>query len=140
MFNNISWASYWSALTVTAVLYYVYVLRTHFREVIFQRLKFKRVAAAAGSSKKFSSVTINDEDPGAVQSLIHEISASLDNAAKVKAERSEIIFGLQQIVKKYPGIKATDYQSAITQLIISESEEKCAVHLSGEEARRVWVE
>ncbi len=138
MVNNISWGSYWSVLIILTVIYYAYVLWVYYRSDIFQRLAVQKAIAPASPLTTFSQDQSKDELFPVVQSFTSEMSAYLEQASYARAAKNEIIFGLQQIAKKHPGIKDSQYQPAINSLIIFESKDKCAVSLSEEEVGQVW--
>ena len=132
MINNISWGSYWSALTVLLFLYYAYVLLRYYRKDIYARV-------AASPSIQLDREVENETSLPIVQALTDEVTAYLDQASNAGAKKQEIVFALQQITLKHRSLKNSDYQSAINSLIQFECKDKCAIHLSEEEIRQVWM-
>ena len=132
MFNNISWGGYWSVLSILVVIYYLYVFLVYYRNDIRNFQTIKKVG-------HFQHETGDEGILHMVQSLIDEVTAYLYQAAQGAAIKQEIIFAMQQIIKKYPGIKFTPHENNINNLIQSECKDKCAIVLSAEEIKQVWI-
>ena len=145
MFNNISWTSYWSVLSVLTIIYYAYVLLVYYRSDLRNRLAGKISHSSVGhfppsqplTQHQSHRVSGEDELFPAVQSLTDEMKAYLEQAGH--ALKEEIIFGLQKIFKKYRVLLNSSYQEAIENLLLLECETKSAVHLSDEEIKQVWM-
>jgi hypothetical protein len=145
MVNNITWGSYWSVLIVCTIIYYAYVLLVNYRSDLRKRLAGKPSSLSAGHfqpappiiKQQSHSESGEDELFPVVQSLTDEMTAYLEQAGH--AVKDEIIFGLQQIFKKYRVILNSAYQDAIEKLLLFECENKNAVHLSDAEIKQVWM-
>ena len=133
MINNISWGSYWSALTVLLFLYYGYVLIRYYRKDLYGRV------VASSSSIQMGKEVENETPLPIVHALTDEITAYLEQASNAGAKKQEIVFALQQIALKHKSLKNSEFQSAINSLIQFECKDKCAIHLSEEEIRQVWM-
>ena len=132
MINNISWGSYWSALTVLLIIYYGYVLLRYYRKDIGGRL-------AASPSIQMDREVKNETSLPIVQALTDEITAYLEQASNAGTKKLEIVFALKQIALKHKSLRNSEYQSALNSLIQFECKEKCAIHLSEEEIGQVWM-
>ena len=132
MINNISWGSYWSALTVLLFIYYAYVLLRYYRKDIYGRMASSSSIQRGKEFESESSLPI-------VQGFTDEITAYLEQASYGGAIKQEIVFALQQIALKYKSLKNSEYQTAVDSLIQLECGNKCAIHLSEEEIRQVWM-
>jgi hypothetical protein len=144
MINNISWASYWTALTILLCLYYAGVLALFYLPEIRQLFSARRKLSPVGLStgQDFDGHASEEETaelPVEVQSFASEMAAFLDQAKYAGTIKDEILFGTQQILKKYPTLKGSNYQEGINKLLEFEAKSKCAVHLSQEELRQVWL-
>jgi hypothetical protein len=137
MFNNISWSSYWSVLIVLVILYYIQIGWAYYRREIFRPFPGNKPVKTATSSS--SELSADDQIFPVVQSFTHEVTAYLEQASQGKSVKNELIYGLRQIARKYPGIQHCSYRSALDQLIEFESKDKCAVALSEEEISQVWL-
>jgi hypothetical protein len=132
MINNISWGSYWSALTVLLIIYYGYVLLRYYRKDLYGRM-------VASPSIQMGKEVEGEISLPIVQGLTDEITAYLEQASNAGTKKQEIVFALQQIVLKHKSLKNSEYQSAVNSLIQFECKEKCAIHLSEEEIGQVWM-
>jgi hypothetical protein len=147
MFNNISWASYWSALFIATTIYYTYVLIVYYRSDIFSWLNnrtrgFPATHSPAESLANHLQETqqINDEKiMRIVQSFTDEVTAYLEQAARARSLKPEIIFALKQITKKFGSIKDTPYENVVNSLLQFEVASKCGIDLSEAEIRQVWL-
>lgn len=136
MINNISWGDYWFTLLILTLIYYVYVLLVYYRSNLVRRIQ----PAFFSRRPEVSSSSDDDELLPVVQSLTDEMIAYLEQASKADAVKPEIIFALQRIAKKYKEVKESPYQSSVNRLLQFECENKCAVHLSEEEIKQVWMD
>lgn len=147
MLNNISWGSYWTALTILAILYYALIVLLFYWHDLQQMLSAKGRLLTSGSSQSgdFAKEGISNNDDGndlpvEVQSFTQEVGAYLEQAKYAGALKEEILFGAKQILKKYPSLKSSEYQEGINNLLLFESKNKCAIHLNNEELRQVWLD
>lgn len=135
MMNNISWGSYWSVVIICVILYYGYVLLVYYRSDLTKRFQPAPQVARELNQKESSENSLLP----AVISMTDEMKAWLEQIANTGATKPEIIFGLQQIAKKYK-IKDSPYQNyAVKSLLEFENKNKSVVHLSEEEFRQVWM-
>ena len=129
MLHSISWGSYWSALLILLIIYYGYVALKYYSGQLFQKQGAQR-----------------NEDPETddallpeVRSLTDEITAYCQQAAQTNAVKPEIIYALQRIIKKYPSIINSAYQSSVSKLLRLECHDQCGLHLDEMELKQVWM-
>ena len=147
MVNNISWGSYWSALTTMVIIYYAYVILVYYRDDLRNRLAGKNGRLSAGSfqptllkvDNQEHSVRGGDEVLPVLQSITDEMVAYLGQASYAKAGKTDIIFALQQIARKYEMIEISSHRQAVNKVVQFECKDRCAVHLSEEEIKQVWM-
>ena len=133
MLNNISWGSYWSALTVLLFFYYAYLLLRYYRKDIAGRL--------AITPRIQLDKEIEDGTPSTIiQAINDEIIAYLEQASHERTMKQELVFALRKIALKYKSVRNSQYLSAINNLIHVECGNKCGIHLSEEEIRQVWMD
>lgn len=128
MLNHISWASYWKALAIILFCYYVYIFWINRTRL----LQYKPVVTP---------------DLPSLDDLLHpqavacnsELTAYLEQVALTKPSKKEILFGIHKVIKHYPMLQETVYQPAISKWITFEARDKCAIHLSNEDIRQVWL-
>jgi hypothetical protein len=148
MFNTISWHSYWEWLAVITGLYYVIVYVLCFRRdgaVLLSRKAFTRPTEniSFATSQPTIDPALEEEQDRAeaamVYACIDEIKALFEQLKSSKGVKSEILHALQQLLVKYPALKASGYQKAIATVINSQCEHICAIRLSKEEVDHVWM-
>lgn len=145
MENNISWSSYWSALISLTLIYYAYVLLVFYRHELRNLLtgKIKKMPTGVLQPSLPIMEHNNPVESGgdalfhSAQSLADETLAYLEQSGH--GVKEEILFGLQQIFKKHRIILNSTYQHAMENLLLSECEAKCAIHLTEEEVKQVWM-
>lgn len=140
MLNNISWDSYWTVLTITSIVYYIFTGWFYYRHDILRQLAGKRAPAAASLTTPSFSQFIEDPILPVVHACMEEITAYLEQAAYIRLEKTELLNGLKLIAKKYPAICQSSYQAPVEKMIQFELKEKCAVALHVEEIRKLWIE
>ena len=138
MLNNISWGSYWTAMTILCLIYYVYILVAYFGGDL-KKLAISR-SSAAPKNRILPDVNVPDQNitPATLtQSFADEIAAFLTQSNG--SVREETLFGLQEICRKYRPILNSEYKDAVQSLLLSECKEKCAISLDESEIKQVWM-
>jgi len=158
MINNISWTSYWQAIAIILLFYYGFILFVYYRKDLLKILAGNKNQLSAGvlqptplkdlsADRQHQNEFVKDRLAEAddskelmpvVQSLIDETVAYMEQAGHAGAVKEEIVFSLQQIIKKYPVVKFTAHQPAINDLILYECETKCSVKLDKDDINGVW--
>lgn len=159
MINNISWASYWQAIVITLLTYYGFVLYLFYRKDILnlfvrnqrrfalqpiQSTQNKNQATDRANQNEIIETILSGPDEDGellpiLQSLIDEVVAYMDQVSYSKPAKEEIIFSLQQIIKKYPQVKLTSHLPAINNLLKFECENKSSVILDDNDINKVWL-
>ena len=119
MLNNVSWVSYWTFIALSLLLYYSFIW-----------LRFLRVPgiSTAHIPGDFSRANLTDE----VVAFLEALEPSENN-------KSEIITGLQQLLKKYQPIIQPEEKGALLEWICTLCSNKYAVLLSEKDMRQVWL-
>ena len=155
MFNTISWQSYWTFVAVTAAGYYLIVYLVYFRKTvvsIFQKSGDTQPGEEAfilhkeeqhqptlfDQDNKAPTDTATGENEHILHACLDELNAFFENQKKTKVIKRELMFGLYTIFEKYPSIRNSDYKESITNLIATQCENICSIHLSAEELKGVW--
>jgi hypothetical protein len=155
MINNISWASYWYALSIMSFSYYLLILvlfyRLEIQHLLSGKLKlskrkpdpaqYQSSGSANNPSPQDNSDTMSapiasDKEP--IEDLLEEMSAYLLQAGKDKATKGAILHSLRHIFKKYPHLKKATYSDAIKNVIILECRTICTVTISEDELFGIW--
>ncbi|HUC81922.1 MAG TPA: hypothetical protein VMR70_13460 [Flavisolibacter sp.] len=159
MLNNISWQGYWTTLALLSAGYYLVIY------LLYYRSDFKITFPQKGQQKKsgdaFAAV-INtgnlptqssriqeeaddfekppiDSEEGIVYHLMDEVTAYFEEARKSRCVNEELLYAVQRILSKYPTLKGSKYQESINNVIVSEAEHLCSIHISSEEIAGVWL-
>jgi hypothetical protein len=151
MFSNISWSEYLTFISVSALIWYAFVLYTYYRHDLFQTLQGKKIAALNNLS--FGDHTTSHHQSDAVleiyqpkeaesvhvvQAITDEIQAYLEEAGKNEVGKEDLVTSLTRIVSKYPSLVGSDYKDSLDDLLKNEAELNCAVSLSESEISRIW--
>lgn len=72
------------------------------------------------------------------QSLRDEIMAYLHEAGRDPLNKEDVLLSLKSLIAKYPSIKDSAFREVIQNLIITECETNCSIHLSEEELSVLW--
>jgi len=156
MFNNISWSEYLSFISVSALIWYSFVLYNYFRHDLFQlhqgkgsnKLKSLQLTAELPQHYQHNVLQVNSENykPTAtdisqiVQSFTGEVQAYLEEAAQNEDARENLLKCLTIIVSKYPSLVDSEFKNSLTQFIINQTEANCAMVLSEDDLRQIWNE
>lgn len=151
MLSSISWAGYFTAITILLVVYYAVISYQFCRHDILaftrgfsnqQSLSFvtDQLRQEASLQKDQEGERTINNTPLLVESFTDEIKAFLQEAKNNELNKDTILHSLQIIVSKYPSLKISEYKSLLEQLIIDETELNCAVLLKEDEVSRVWNE
>ena len=148
MFNNINWQSYWTSIALITTVYYLAVFLIYFRKDFRQFLSLKVLATYKGLADSPSPIThtsgtLPEEkdktEEHIVYACIDEIKALFDGLKRSKGVKQEIIYGLSQVLSKYPTLKDSGYRRTINHVIVLQCEHHCSIRLSTEEADHVWI-
>jgi hypothetical protein len=151
MINNISWASYWYAVAITLISYYLFILILFYKRDIQYFIggnkrqptpdDLRSTLKQQDKIGKESLSGIHDEEGSisAAQALNDEAIAYLEQAGLNGSKKDEIVYCLQQIIKKFPILKYTAHQPAINKLIQSECKNNCSLSLDEQDINNVWL-
>jgi len=142
MLQGISWGGYWTFVLLITAGYYLVVYLFYFRAEGF----LKKLNPLNISSKERYRIT---EDEGlqnkeaAEDSLFNacldELNAFFDNQKKSRAIKREVINSLRMVLQKYPSIEISGYKDCLSNLIATQCQSICSIHLSSDELRDLWL-
>lgn len=153
MFHEISWHSYWTWVLAITFIYYLFVCICYFRESIRRFLNHWPTTQTpfvnSGTKEQdlmpnlfdghHSSANNSNGEEHVAQSCMDELDAFFENQKRSKAVKSELMFSLYSILQKYPSLKSSEYKQSVTNIIATQSENICSIHLSAEELKGVWL-
>ena len=163
MFNNISWQSYWLTLALLLAGYYLAIYLLYYRSdfkigLPRKSLKnFPHVPVPAHNREEQTETMVQtslfskneallphnalvDTAEYLADCCLEELSAFFAEAKSRKWSHEELIIALQCILRKYPVPKSSTYKEPLSNVIVTQSESLCSLHLSGEDMIRVWLE
>lgn len=151
MFNTISWDSYWTAISLTTAVYYLFVYLVYFRKGFAQRLSFRSQSIHPAPLKRDEgALTLfeqnspefvqpeKDTEEHVVYACMDELNAFFENQKKSKSVKAEVMFALHTILQKYPSLKTSEYKDSLTNVLATQCEAICSIHLSADELKGVW--
>ncbi len=154
-----SWASLVGGTVMVTGVYYAVVLGTCYRYELGQLLKQRKGRGCLARQQKGpseeinnpptstnNSIETNDRSPVSTPSglspvaheLIAELNAFIDQAVAEGKPREEVIMSLIGLLKKYPGLKQSLFEQAITNLITSELDMRADISLTEQEQQMLW--
>ena len=147
MFYTISWQSYWCALALLLVIYFIVIYLVYYRRDLKLPFIEKQFPPKKGNGfqlfDKESHSEFDSPPDGTEEHIVYacmdEMNAFFDEASKKRWHKNELLYSLQLILKKYPSLKTSQYRSSIFNVIASQSEHICNIHLNAEEANEVWL-
>jgi hypothetical protein len=147
MFNSISWQGYWIFLAILLAGYYLVIYLLYFRSDFSikpagnRRLWTPVEQGGAGQSSLFPSAAAagTPEVDLLASACVDELGAYFREASRSKTTKEELLFALTQLLSKYPSLPLSEYIVSINNLIRSEAEHHCSIHISSEEVVSVWL-
>lgn len=166
MFNSISWQGYWIAIALLTVLYYLIICLLYYRSHLcawIQHLQGRRPKITPSTSVPFLhsqpnessgkrqpslfeaetaiefSLPPKDSEEHIVYSYMDELNAFFEQAKRTKWMKEELIGALKRLLLKYPSLKVSEYKESISNVLITECEHHCSIHLSAEDIVIVWT-
>ncbi|MDJ1486414.1 hypothetical protein QNI16_38405 [Cytophagaceae bacterium YF14B1] len=160
MLHSITWPSYLITLLIIAVCYYLIIgIRFYSQESIqffTERIKAKKLFAS--SSPTYANTVVRQDEASPPEStqmelsfadtsedlfeqvgqLIHRLKDTIKEAATSNPDKVPLIDSLTDILEKYPHLKGTQFQLAISELIQNECEDLGFPTFSEDQIRRLW--
>ncbi|MDB5222369.1 MAG: hypothetical protein JWN83_1036 [Chitinophagaceae bacterium] len=154
MFTEISWGTYITIVIVLLAVYYLFIGFRYYRRDLSQLIsggktgfpdKAKFTASKSDVIIKprpheaFMQLSVEDQNLyQLLQSLSDEIQALLGEAGNKRLNKDEIITALKILIAKYSVLKNSSFRESIQNLIQTESETNCSIHLSEKELSELW--
>ncbi len=141
MINKISWASYYFAITLSVILYYLVVLIIYYKDDIKQLLYTRNSISPAYKLKPIIENNFEGIDHNLlsiIQSLFDETTAFFNEASHANLSKEDILNSLKSLLSKYPGVRNSPYTQSIDSMIFQYSKDICSIHLSAGEVDMLW--
>jgi hypothetical protein len=155
MFRNISWSSYGTFIAITLVAYYVTIGALYYLNEIKQifsgksslllnlNRSYKPVAKDQleldNNLNKGLTQQSEDDLHRLANDCMNDIKNALQHAANHNLVRQEIIYSLQQLVKKYSSLRNTYFESFIRDCILTECQKHYSIRFDDDELRLIWA-
>lgn len=156
MFTNISWSNYLVVVSITIVIYYVFVVtlyyRTNLKDLLSgRRRKFFEPAAlkrpviennlSTGNIQQHQTTAsgeTTDGDFAEAEQLAERLKTVIADASSRAIIPQEFRQYLHMILKEYPSIQTSALRPAINEMIVSECKRYGTVTLREEEVDALW--
>ena len=158
MFTNISWGNYIVVVILLLASWYLFVgFRFYFddlKEVISGKrklqfrgfenpnyqdiepeLKDQDSPELISNQTSFGEFDTTFQD---VDALVARLKTFIADAAKKKLVQKEFTYYLQLLLREFPSVKNSPFNSSISELIVSECEKLESITLTQKEAEALW--
>ncbi|MBI1342483.1 MAG: hypothetical protein GC171_06080 [Terrimonas sp.] len=128
MLSSISWQQYFLFLGVATILYYLFVWVVYF--------KSKLPSFSIGG---YNGLSMYEEDqPNEVLSTSQHVIDEIKPVFTGKQNKHELVFALQEQLRKYNQWDEPDFRETINAFIAAESKTICSIRLGEDDLRAVW--
>ena len=161
MFNAISWQSYWLTLALLSAGYYLAVYLLYYRSdfKIWMHRRYspdgapftesvttgERLGDNPAQPSLFEEGGSSDfqlPEGGSAEAVVYncmdELTAFFVEAKRRKWAKEELVQALRGILLKYPSLKNSSYRESLSNVMVTQCEHHCSIHLSAEDKVRVW--
>lgn len=162
MIRTISWAHFWTVVAALVVLYYIVVAVVFFKGKVSGAARKSR--ATGTSLKSISSSPEENEEDGEIaesvlrtgqdledrggepdlypiaNELVETIDQFIVKAGKAQMIKEEVFFGIQQLINRYPMLRAAGFKVAINNYIGIALKNNCPFVLDDMELAALWAE
>lgn len=158
MFTNISWGNYIVVIILLLASWYLFVgFRFYFddlKEVISGKrklqfhgfenpnyqdiepeLKDQDSPELASDQTSFGEFDTTFQD---VDALVARLKTFIADATRKKLVKKEFTYYLQLLLREFPSVKNSPFNSSISELIVSECEKLESINLTHKEAEALW--
>jgi len=136
MFRSISWGQFFTTIIILVLIYYLIIAGVYFRHDLVLLVQRK------------TTVPPEPLQPSGEKTVDHftassELKIALQQAFEQCAERrwikEELLTAISKVLKQYPELKGTAFQSAINNYISLEAGTQCQVELNEHELQQIWL-
>ena len=152
MFHSVSWHTYWTAIITASLVYYIIVYVAYFRPALNSALTGKWFANFSTSTEltdadetipasipRSLETSVSEVEDHVIQACIEELNAFFENQKKSRAIKTELMHSLHILLCKYPSLKSSAYKEALSNVIATQCENICSIHLNADELKGVWM-
>ena len=136
MFTSVSWQQYIIFISITAVVYYTYILlKYHTNEVINFIKRTKKISFVSEEKKNTKTIATVDAN---VNQLLEELKILFQLASKGNYSKEELMVSLQLKLREYNQFQNTSFEMVVNNFMARESESICSIHLVKEDIDKLW--
>ncbi|PTS98416.1 hypothetical protein DBR27_14440 [Flavobacterium sp. HMWF030] len=158
MFTNISWGNYIVVIILLLASWYLFVgFRFYFddlKEIISGKrklqfrgfensnyqdpqseLKYQESPEAISDQNSLGEFDTTFQD---VDALVGRLKSFIADAAKKKLVKKEFTYYLQLLLREFPSVKNSPFNSSVSELIVSECDKLESITLTQKEAEALW--
>ena len=158
MFTNISWGNYIVVVILLLASWYLFVgFRFYFddlKEIISGKrklqfrgfensnyqdpqseLKYQESPEAISDQNSLGEFDTTFQD---VDALVGRLKSFIADAAKKKLVKKEFTYYLQLLLREFPSVKNSPFNSSVSELIVSECDKLESITLTQKEAEALW--
>lgn len=158
MFTNISWSNYIFVIILLLASWYLFVgFRFYFddlKEVLSGKrklqfrgfenstsqdtepeLNYKESPKVMSEQTSFGEFDTTFQD---VDTLVGRLKTFIADAAKKKLVKKEFTYYLQLLLREFPSVKNSPFNSSVSELIVSECDKLESINLTQKEAEALW--
>lgn len=158
MFTNISWGNYIVVIILLLASWYLFVgFRFYFddlKEIISGKrklqfrgfensnyqdpqseLKYQESPEAISDQNSLGEFDTTFQD---VDALVGRLKSFIADAAKKKLVKKEFTYYLQLLLREFPSVKNSPFNSSVSELIVSECDKLESINLTQKEAEALW--
>lgn len=130
LFNEMSWANFFIAVTATMFAYYVAVILLFYRDELksFLRQGFKNIPGVSALAREEDK----EDQLYAFKQAVLEIDSLLQETPN-GISKSNLISSLRPLLKKYSGLLKEEYNASLINYTLKKAEEKCGTWVSAME-------
>lgn len=136
MLTGITWTQFLEGIALLLIAYYTAVGLLYFKKEI-RHVVQQKPASLTRLNDKHSQPSQDPLMPSLYE-LMTGIKTLLQAAASEKYAANETIFGLQQLIREYPAIKASRFVPSINNEIIQLSNELLGQPISPDDITVIW--
>jgi len=137
MFTSVSWQQYLVFISITAVIYYIYILLRYYRNEVINFIKGIKNTPVP-SKEKNNDKTITTQD-ATLNELLGELKIFFQLASKRNYPKEELMMAVKLKLRDYGQFKNTPFEIAVNNFIATESDNQCSIHLSEDDWRVLWM-
>jgi hypothetical protein len=138
MLQSISWSQFVVFLLISMTLYYLAIFIIYFKLLRSLVAVFSHLSPGSKNNDGPDDAGDPDHLLDQVSGLTSSIKETIGEAASGHFVREEFLFSLKSMLKQYPELKDTGFQTGINHIIAESSEKKCGIILSADELKGLW--